>query len=115
MVKRGKEILYWDKNKIAGLFTQSPTNLEAWLVSISNLIEYKFSGESFLKFKPHDLELYVVDRIIKNGKTKNIDGTLCKFMEFNENTIKDFNELGYLNDEILLILQIGQARKYFNF
>jgi len=122
MEKRGKEplVLSSDKNKnkllIARLFSQAPTNFDSWLSNIKSLVDFKFdSRETYFRFKTHPLEEFLLERIDNKGVERQINGVMCKALTMGKSLLNKMLSKGYLDHEILTIITIGQARKYFNF
>jgi len=120
--KRGKETVVVsenskeNKNFIAKIFGQTSSNLESWLNDMKNLVDFKFTAQdSYFTFKIHPVEEYFLDLIEEKGYEVTIDGVKCKSIKLNRNIISNLFKKGYLTEEILNILGIGAARKYFNF
>ena len=120
--KRGKEKIQLsvdnreNKEKISQLFGQKKTNFEAWLTDLDDLLSYNFStDENYLLLKIHPLEKYILRQIENEGKERIINDSLCKTLKLTPEFLSELFNLGYLENEILKIIEIGVARKYFKF
>ena len=82
---------------------------------MDNLVEYKFDTKNtFFRLKCHPLEIKIIDKIQSEANSKYINGIECKYISLDNSIINEFFQMGYLQEEILEIIQIGCYRKYFN-